>query len=448
MKYIEEFLKKEKPSGYYNQLLEELGGLNRKFGAFNFINKQISAGFPMSVKDNICVRGMETTASSKILKGYIPPFSATVIKRLEKDGFSILGKTNMDEFGFGSFGINSEMPAKNPFDETRVAGGSSSGAAIATAILKYHVAVAESTGGSIAAPASFCGVVGFTPTYGLISRYGLIDYSNSLDKIGFMSRSSEDIRTLMGKSIGKDPADTTSVDVVLNNVSKQRLVIVDELYSKIDKNIKSSFDNTVKKLSSAGFKIEHLSIPEIDYSIPVYYIISMAEASTNLAKFTGFKYGLKVDDFSKEYNDFFTEAREAFGEEAKRKILLGTFIRGASVRSKYYEKALKIRRVIKDKMSSFLKDSFIISPTMPVIAPTIKEAQSFTPLQNYSMDLLTIPSNLCGFPSISLPSDYLNGLPVGIQITGGQFEDMGLVSFGEEWEKSFKYNFKYNLGDL
>ncbi len=448
MKYIEEFLKKEKPSGYYNQLLEELGGLNRKFGAFNFINKQISAGFPMSVKDNICVRGMETTASSKILKGYIPPFSATVIKRLEKDGFSILGKTNMDEFGFGSFGINSEMPAKNPFDETRVAGGSSSGAAIATAILKYHVAVAESTGGSIAAPASFCGVVGFTPTYGLISRYGLIDYSNSLDKIGFMSRSSEDIRTLMGKSIGKDPADTTSVDVVLNNVSKQRLVIVDELYSKIDKNIKSSFDNTVKKLSSAGFKIEHLSIPEIDYSIPVYYIISMAEASTNLAKFTGFKYGLKVDDFSKGYNDFFTEAREAFGEEAKRKILLGTFIRGASVRSKYYEKALKIRRVIKDKMSSFLKDSFIISPTMPVIAPTIKEAQSFTPLQNYSMDLLTIPSNLCGFPSISLPSDYLNGLPVGIQITGGQFEDMGLVSFGEEWEKSFKYNFKYNLGDL
>lgn len=448
MKYIEEFLKKEKPSGYYNQLLEELGGLNRKFGAFNFINKQISAGFPMSVKDNICVKGMETTASSKILKGYIPPFSATVIKRLEKEGFSILGKTNMDEFGFGSFGINSETPAKNPFDETRVAGGSSSGAAIATAILKYHVAVAESTGGSIAAPASFCGVVGFTPTYGLISRYGLIDYSNSLDKIGFMSRSSEDIRTLMGKSIGKDPADTTSVDVVLNNVSKQRLVIVDELYSKIDKNIKSSFDNTVKKLSSAGFKIEHLSIPEIDYSIPVYYIISMAEASTNLAKFTGFKYGLKVDDFSKGYNDFFTEAREAFGEEAKRKILLGTFIRGASVRSKYYEKALKIRRVIKDKMSSFLKDSFIISPTMPVIAPTIKEAQSFTPLQNYSMDLLTIPSNLCGFPSISLPSDYLNGLPVGIQITGGQFEDMGLVSFGEEWEKSFKYNFKYNLGDL
>ena len=448
MKYIEEFLKKEKPSGYYNKLLEELGGLNRKFGAFNFINKQISAGFPMSVKDNICVKGMETTASSKILKGYIPPFSATVIKRLEKEGFSILGKTNMDEFGFGSFGINSETPAKNPFDETRVAGGSSSGAAIATAILKYHVAVAESTGGSIAAPASFCGVVGFTPTYGLISRYGLIDYSNSLDKIGFMSRSSEDIRTLMGKSIGKDPADTTSVDAALNNVSKQRLVIVDELYSKIDKNIKSSFDNTVKKLSSAGFKIEHLSIPEIDYSIPVYYIISMAEASTNLAKFTGFKYGLKVDDFSKGYNDFFTEAREAFGEEAKRKILLGTFIRGASVRSKYYEKALKIRRVIKDKMSSFLKDSFIISPTMPVIAPTIKEAQSFTPLQNYSMDLLTIPSNLCGFPSISLPSDYLNGLPVGIQITGGQFEDMGLVSFGEEWEKSFKYNFKYNLGDL
>ncbi len=448
MKYIEEFLKKEKPSGYYNKLLEELGGLNRKFGAFNFINKQISAGFPMSVKDNICVKGMETTASSKILKGYIPPFSATVIKRLEKEGFSILGKTNMDEFGFGSFGINSETPAKNPFDETRVAGGSSSGAAIATAILKYHVAVAESTGGSIAAPASFCGVVGFTPTYGLISRYGLIDYSNSLDKIGFMSRSSEDIRTLMGKSIGKDPADTTSVNAVLNNVSKQRLVIVDELYSKIDKNIKSSFDNTVKKLSSAGFKIEHLSIPEIDYSIPVYYIISMAEASTNLAKFTGFKYGLKVDDFSKGYNDFFTEAREAFGEEAKRKILLGTFIRGASVRSKYYEKALKIRRVIKDKMSSFLKDSFIISPTMPVIAPTIKEAQSFTPLQNYSMDLLTIPSNLCGFPSISLPSDYLNGLPVGIQITGGQFEDMGLVSFGEEWEKSFKYNFKYNLGDL
>ncbi|MCL5018025.1 MAG: aspartyl/glutamyl-tRNA amidotransferase subunit A [Candidatus Parvarchaeota archaeon] len=448
MRYIEEFFGKEKSSGYYNELLEDLEKLNINFGAFNFINKHISTGFPMSVKDNICVKGMETTASSKILKGYIPPFSATVINRLEKEGFSVLGKTNMDEFGFGSFGINSETPAKNPFDETRVAGGSSSGAAIATAILKYHVAVAESTGGSIAAPASFCGVVGFTPTYGLISRYGLIDYANSLDKIGFMSRSSEDIHTLIEKTIGKDPADSTSVDAALKNYDKHKLIIVDELYSKIDKNIKASFDNTVKKLSAAGFKIEHLSIPEIDYSIPVYYIISMAEASTNLAKFTGFKYGLKVDDFSKEYNDFFTEAREAFGEEAKRKILLGTFIRGASVRSKYYEKALKIRRIIKDKMSSFLKDSFIISPTMPVVAPTIKEAQSFTPIQNYSMDLLTIPPNLCGFPTISLPSDYLNGLPVGIQITGGQFEDMSLVSFGEKWEKTFKYNFKYNLGEL
>ncbi len=448
MTYINEFLKKEKPADYYSKLLEELEGKNNKFHAFNVLNKRISDGFPISVKDNICVKGMETTASSKILKGYIPPFSATVIKRLEKDGFSVLGKTNMDEFGFGSFGINCEVPARNPFDETRVAGGSSSGAAVATSIMKYHAAVAESTGGSIAAPASFCGVVGFTPTYGLISRYGLIDYANSLDKIGFMARSSGDIRLLMSKSVGVDPADTTSVDVKLSDVKKEKIVVIDELYDKIDKNIKLSFDSSLSRLSAAGFKVQHVSIPEIDYSVPVYYIISMAEASTNLAKFTGFKYGLKVDDFSKEYNEFFTEAREAFGEEAKRKIILGTFIRGASVRSKYYEKALRIRRIIRDKLSKVLNDSFIISPTMPVLAPKAKEAESFSPIQNYSMDLLTIPPNLCGFPTISLPSDYIDGLPVGLQLTGGQFEDNSLISFGEQWEDSFKYKFKYNIGEL
>lgn len=447
--YIHEFESKVKPKDYYDKVYEELSKVNSRLNAFNVIIKPERDGVPLSIKDNICVKGVESTASSKILKGYIPPFNATVVDRIFKTKrFSFLGKTNMDEFGFGSFGINCSKPARNPLDEDRVAGGSSSGAAIATALLKYHVAIAESTGGSISSPAAFCGVIGFTPTYSVISRYGLIDYANSLDKIGFMARSADDIRIMLDITKGKDPKDPTSTNTKITDLHHKKLVVIDELLDKVDDKIVSQFNMFIDKLKGLGYTVENISLKEMELSIPAYYLIAMAEASTNLAKFTGFKYGFKVEGFSKPYNDFFTEAREEFGTEAKRRIILGTFIRSASVRDKYYSKSLIIRGELIDRLSKILKDAFIISPTMPILPPKISEADSMSPVQNYAADILTIPANLCGLPHISFPYSYSGSLPLSAQIVGSQFNDYGVISFASEWEKNFKYKFKYNIGEI
>ncbi len=449
MNSIDEFKEASPGEDYYAKLAEELSKLNEELGAFNNITTSIRSGYPFSVKDNICVKGVESTASSKILRGYLPPFNATAVERLLGKGFGFLGKTNMDEFGFGSFGINSERIARNPFDKSRVPGGSSSGAAIAASVLKYHVALAESTGGSIAAPASFCGVVGFTPTYGRVSRYGLIDYANSLDKIGIISRNASEIRYAFDAIKGKDDYDATCIDVEEQPARPvSRLLVVDNLVDRVDEKVKASFLHTVDKLSGMGYKIEHIKIEGIEDALPVYYIIAMAEASTNLAKYMGFKYGSKVDDFSKEYNEFFTEAREQFGAEAKRRIVLGTYVRSASVREKYYYKALRLRRLFSQLLAKHLVNSFIILPTMPILPPKITEVAELSPVKNYMVDILTVPANLTGMPHISFPTDYVDGLPVGTQLIGAPYSEYGLLDFAEGWEKIFKYKFKYNLGSL
>jgi aspartyl-tRNA(Asn)/glutamyl-tRNA(Gln) amidotransferase subunit A len=445
--YIEEFESIKKPGDYYKRIIEEIKRANEEFHAFNNIADEINS-FPFSVKDNICVNGIETTASSKILKGYIPPFDATVVKKMKEKGFSFLGKTNMDEFGFGTFGINTEIPARNPFDKERIAGGSSSGAAVATALIKYHVAIAESTGGSISAPASFCGVVGFTPTYGLVSRYGLIDYANSLDKIGIMARSATDIKKVFDIIKGEDEHDSTSISAELPIKKKDKIVVIEEMLNSVDKSILDEFTKLLDKLKNLGYKIETISFPDLDIAGPTYYIIAMAEASTNLAKFNGFKYGYKVEDFALNYNEFFTKAREVFGEEAKRRIILGTYVRSKSVRAKYYEKALRIRRLLINKFKAILKDSFILSPTMPILPPRFDEIKELSPVQIYALDTLTIPPNLCGFPHISFPFAYIQGLPVGAQIIGDHFDDYNIISFVERWEEQFDYKFKYNIGEV
>ncbi len=446
--YIAEFDTKEKPKDYYNKLLENLKEKNRELNAFNNFNDSLHGGFPFSVKDNICVKGVESTASSKILKTYKPPFNATVVERLQKNNFGFLGKTNMDEFGFGSFGINCEAPAHNPFNSDYVAGGSSSGAAIATAILKYHVAVAESTGGSISSPAAFCGVVGFTPTYGVVSRNGLIDYANSLDKIGFMARSAIDVRKVLNMSTGRDTKDTTSLDVRLTDEPKIQFSVINQLMNGLDGKIRSAFDKFLEKLKGMDYKVNYVDLKEIEAAIPAYYVISAAEASTNLARYTGFKYGFKVNDFSKKYNDFFTEARKQFGAEAKRRIILGTFVRSASVKNRYYIRALKVRAMLNEKMRRILRESFIVSPTMPITTPKIADIEKLSPVQNYALDILTIPPNLCGLPHISFPYDYIGGMPIGAQVIGEHFNDYAVISFVENWERKFKYKFRYNIGAL
>ncbi|MGI0141812.1 MAG: amidase family protein [Candidatus Micrarchaeales archaeon] len=442
---ISDFKKKKREQGYYPKLIKEVTKLNEKLHFLTVINDKLSDGMPFSVKDNLCVKGFESRAGSKVLKTYIPPFDATPVERMMKKGFGFMGKTTMDEFGFGSFGINTDVIARNPFDERYVAGGSSSGAAVATSVIKNHVALAESTGGSISNPAAFCGVVGFTPTYGLVSRYGLIDYANSLDKIGIMARSSEDIRETFDIIKGADVYDSTCVDKKVTEGKKQKLIVIDQLMKGVDEEIQSSFQVLLARLENQGYKIEHVNLDFIDKAIPAYYIISMAEASTNLAKYTGYKYGLQLDDFTKGYNEFFTKARENFGTEAKRRIVLGTFVRSSSVKDKYYTKALKARSALTNKLSELMKTGFIISPTMPIMAPKIEEAEKLSPLQAYAMDSLTIPPNLSGFPHITFPYSYTKGMPLGAQLITSHFNDYALTDFVGEWEKSFKYNFKYDL---
>lgn len=450
--YIEEFGSKKKPRDYYQKLVQQLEEVNSEYHPFLTINKGISkekSSMPFSVKANICVKGHETTAGSKILKGYVPPFNATVSERLfNTKGFAFLGSTSMDEFGFGTFGLNCEVPARNAFDSEYVAGGSSSGAAVATAMLKYHVAISESTGGSITTPSAFNGVVGFTPTYGAVSRYGLIDYANSLDKIGITARSAEDVRKVFDIIKGPDSYDTTCVVDKITGSKKKKIFIVKELMEKTDGTIKSHFDKLVNKLGTMGYATEVISSKILSKAIAPYYIIAMAEASTNLAKYNGYKYGLQDGDYTKYYNDFFTDARSNFGIEAKRRIILGSFIRGKSQKDKYYTKAAVIRSAIIKEMGAILKDGFILSPALPVQTPKIKDAQKFSPLENYAMDMFTIPPNLGGFPHISFPYDYIDGLPTGAQLITSQGNDYALMDFVSEWENHFKYRFKHNLGEL
>ncbi len=447
MSSISEFYEKDRGEDYYNRLIEEIGGLNGKLNAFNAIGS-ISEGFPFSVKDNICVKGIETTASSKMLGSYVPPFNATVVERMLKKGFGFLGKTNMDEFGFGSFGLNCAKPARNPFNEKYVAGGSSSGAAVATSILKYHVAIAESTGGSISTPAAFCGVVGFTPTYGTISRYGLIDYANSLDKIGIMARSGDDAREVFDVVRGSDGNDATCTDPDYHDRNTGNIFVIDELTNGASEEVMREFSRLLDSLAGKGYRIERKSLKILEKAVASYYVIATAEASTNLAKYTGFKYGLKNDKFYQKYNDFFSDARENFGIEAKRRIAIGTFVRGASVKDRYYVKALKVRRLIINELAGILKDGFILNPVMPIKTPSIEEAESLDPLTSYKADMFTIPPNLCGFPHVSFTYAYPDGMPIGAQLTAGHFDDYALLGFLKEWESGFKYRFRYDIGAL
>lgn len=450
--YIDEFLKRDKPKDYYAGILTELERLNKEYHPFNNLNKNVAhlhqSAFPFTTKANICVKGFETTAGSRMLHGYLPPFNATVVERLlAAKKFAFLGETNMDEFGFGTFGLNTETPARNAFGSSYVTGGSSSGAAVATALLKYHVAIAESTGGSIATPAAINGVVGFTPTYGAVSRYGLIDYANSLDKIGVIARSADDVRTVFDIIRGRDTYDTTCTAEKITGERRKKLLVVKELMEKSDPKISAAFSRLLNRLGR-NYEVKEISAGMLAKAIAPYYIIAMAESSTNLAKYNGYKYGLQIDQLNLRYNEFFTEARANFGPEAKRRIILGTFIRSESVKEKYYTKALMIREMIIKEMKKILQDGFIISPALPIPTPKVSEATKLTPMQNYAMDIFTIPPNLGGFPHITFPYEYSDGMPLGAQVIGAQANDYSVIDFVSDWEKEFEYKYKHNVGKL
>ena len=420
------------------KFVEEAKQLDKKFNLFITINEKAEGKFPVAVKDNICTKGILTTAGSRILHNYVPVFDATVVRKLKDSGAAIVGKTAMDEFGFGTFSTNCayKIP-KNPLDAERSCGGSSGGTAGYIAASKHaKFSIGQSTGGSITAPAAFCGVVGLTPTYGLVSRYGLIDYANSLDKIGVLAKSVGDAAEGLGIISGYDPDDSTSVAEKPAKASgKLRIGIPKEYFKNIDEKIAKQVLNALDK---AGLKYEEVSLPNTKYAVAAYYIIAVAEASTNLAKFCGVRYGLSSDPEGEGFNEFFSKVRvEGFGEEAKRRIMLGTYARMAGYRDQYYLKALKVRTlIIEDFKKAFKSVDVLAAPSMPMIAPKFSDIVKLSPIENYMADILTVAPNLAGIPQLSVPCGSVNKMPVGLQLLGDHFAEENILSVGREVEKN------------
>ncbi len=436
------------------KILDQVKLIQKKYSPFITVANRIEAakkgklaGIAVSVKDNICTIGIQSTAGSRILQGYIPPFDATVVERVKQAGATIIGKTAQDEFGFGTFSTNCAYGVpKNPNDTDRSCGGSSGGAACITAAAEFkHIALAESTGGSISCPAAFCGVVGLTPTYGLVSRWGLIDYANSLDKIGPIAKTTAGAALMLSVIAGYDPRDSTSLKVKPQDYTKylgkpvkgMKIGVPEEYFGEgVDKTVADKVWDAIKKLESLGCTYKKISLPHTQYALPAYYIIAMAESSTNLAKFCGLRYGLHAA-LKGNYDEYFSTVRSVgFGEEAKRRIILGTYARMAGYRDAYYLKALKVRtKVIQDFKAAFKSVDVLVAPTMPVIAPKFSEIAKLTPIENYMMDILTVAPNLVGMPMISVPCGDVKGLPVGLHIMGNHLQEGKIIQVADMFEK-------------
>ena len=412
---------------------------------------EMLAGIPVAIKDNILIRGGKTTAASKILENYVAPYDATVIKKLKEEETVFVGKTNLDEFAMGSSTENSGFgPTKNPVDLKRVPGGSSGGSAAAVKAGFCVYALGSDTGGSIRQPASFCGVVGFKPTYGAVSRHGLIAMASSLDQIGPITKNVEDAALVFEAIRGKDELDSTSItrewkdfarplDVEELKIGVPREYFTHGLDSEVEKNIRT----VIAKLEKEGAKIEEISLPYSEWALAAYYIIMPAEVSANLARFDGMKYGLSKlqAQSSKLQNlmDIYLKSRgEGFGNEVRRRIMLGTYILSAGYYDAYYKRAQKVRRLIKKDFDfAFENIDVILTPTTPSTAFKFGEKTS-DPLSMYLADIYTVSVNLAGNPAISLPCGEANGLPVGLQLIGKNFEDIKLLRIAKLIETIIK----------
>lgn len=398
-------------------------------------------GIPMALKDNILLRGHKTTAGSKILENYTASYDATVVKKLKQAGAIIIGKTNLDEFAMGSSTENSAFgTVKNPIDKERVPGGSSGGSAAAVAAGHSVIALGSDTGGSIRQPAAFCGVIGFKPSYGMVSRYGLIAMASSLDQIGPFAKCVRDIKTVFDTIKGHDDFDSTTIvsDSEDNRFDFENLKIgVPKEYfgEGIDKDVKKGVEGAIDKFTSLGFEIKKISLPYTDYALAVYYIIAPAEISANLSRYDGIKYGYaaKKRNLSKHYLE--TRAK-GFGDEVRRRIMLGTYVLSAGYRDAYYNKAQKVRAMIvndfKNVFSSRDKIDFILTPTTPT--PAFKIGEKKDPLAMYLSDAYTVPASLAGLPAISMPCGETNKLPIGLQIIGPQFKDNLILKIAQAFE--------------
>ena len=398
------------------------------------------AGVTVGIKDNISTQGIRTTCASKILEKYIPTYDATVIKNLKKNGAIILGKLNLDEFGMGSTTEYSRFqPTHNPWNLDYVPGGSSGGSGAAVAAGECTVALGSDTGGSIRCPSSFCSVVGLKPTYGRVSRYGLISYANSLEQIGPICRSVKDLVMMLNIISGKDPMDSTSMSsssiTVSNKSDNLNVAMIKELISDSDPDVKKSVYSASEKFREIGCLFEEVSINNLNYALPSYYTLASAEASSNLARYDNIRYGFDYPIEEYKWETYFSNVRENFGEEVKRRILIGSYVLSSGYYGKYYLKARRLRSLLRlELLALFKKYDLLIGPTMPILPFKFGEKID-DPIKMYLIDINTVIANLAGIPAISLPIGFSNGLPIGLQIMAAPFEEQKLLDASYELEK-------------
>ena len=453
-----------------NAAFARIEELDAKLGAFNSLTKEAAletakkvdekiakgedlpllAGIPLALKDNMNMKGSKTTASSKILENFVSPFNATVTEKLINNLVPIVGKANLDEFAMGSSNENSAFKkVHNPWDLNKVPGGSSGGSAASVSACEATLALGSDTGGSIRLPASFCGIVGMKPTYGRVSRYGLIAFASSLDQIGPFARTVEDAANLLEVISGHDPKDSTSLNLPVEHYAEDlnkdikgmKVGVIKELMSEgLSDDVQKAMQKAIEDYKKLGAEIVEISLPRLKYSIGIYYILATAECSSNLARFDGVKYGYRTPD-AKNLLEMYTKTRaEGFGPEVKRRIMLGTYALSSGYYDAYYKKAQQMRALVtQDFIEAFKKADILISPTCPNTAFELG-AKSSDPLAMYLTDIATISANLAGIPGMSIPAGFdKDGMPIGLQILAPQLQEKKLFNAAHKFERNNDY---------
>jgi len=447
---------------YVSQILERIKKVEPAINAFISLNKggldrartldkkikdgeQIGplAGVAVSIKDNISTKGLKTTCASKMLENYVPPYDATVIKRLQDADAIIIGKTNLDEFAMGSTTEFSRHGlTRNPWDVNRVPGGSSGGSAASVAALECAASLGSDTGGSVRCPASFCSVVGLKPTYGLVSRFGLVSYANSLEQIGPIGKTVSDVVSILNVIAGVDENDLTSTSCKttysLQGRKGLRVGLVMEFIEGAEQAVSKVIHKAIDTLVEQGCKCEEVSIPSVEYALASYYTIATAEASSNLARYDNIRYGFDMSPEGYEWNSYFANARSNFGDEAKRRIIVGSYVLSSGYYDKYYLKAQQVRSLLKHEMETIFKRyDVLIGPTMPILPFKIGEGID-DPLKMYLVDIDTVVANLTGMPAMSVPAGFADGLPVGLQIMADKFAEQTMLDAAYLFERAAK----------
>ena len=407
------------------------------------------AGIPIAIKDNICTKGVRTTCASKMLENFIPPYDASVMKKIEEANAIILGKTNMDEFAMGGSTENSAFfITKNPVNLDKVPGGSSGGSAAAVAGKMAPISLGSDTGGSIREPASFCGIVGMKPTYGLVSRYGLVAFASSLDQIGPFSKTVRDNAVLLTAIAGHDEMDSTSANVenkdyekaLVNDVKGLKIGVPKEYFGEgINEEVRASLEKAIEKYKELGAEVEECSLPVTEYALPTYYIIACAEASSNLGRYDGIRYGYRTKNFESLKDIYKNSRTEGFGDEVKRRIILGTYVLSSGYYDAYYKKAQKVRTLVKKGFEeAFEKYDVLLTPTVPTVAFDIG-SKSKNPLEMYMTDILTVSINIAGVPAISIPCGKdSSGMPIGMQLIAKHFNEETLYRAAYTFEQNME----------